>query len=64
MPNFAKSSERRTMRIELMRLWAEMEYFRLMGDEVKASSLERDYAILEREITKLELESENSLSSR
>lgn len=64
VPNFAKSSERRTMRIELMRLWAEMEYFRLMGDEVKASSLERDYAILEREITKLELESENSLSSR
>lgn len=52
------------MKIELMRLWAEMEYFRLMGDEVKATLLERDYALLEREITKLELESENSLTSR
>lgn len=64
VPNFSKATERRTMKIELMRLWAEMEYFRLMGDEVKATLLERDYALLEREITKLELESENSLTSR
>ena len=64
VPNFSKVTERRTMRLELMRLWAEMEYFRLMGDEVKATSLERDYAVLESEITKLELELENSLSSR
>lgn len=63
-PNFSKSSEKRTMKIELMRLWAQMEYSRLMGDEVQASLLERDYEILEREITKMELKSESSLTQR
>lgn len=62
--NFSKATEKRTMKLELIRLWAQMEYSRLMGDEVHASLLERDYELLEREMTKLELESETSLSSR
>jgi hypothetical protein len=63
-PNLQSIQEKSVLRMEIMRLWAKVEYRRLLGDEISAQAYERDLLILEDELALMTGESQGTITSR
>lgn len=65
-PSAQRQSQKRALKLEMMSLWVKAEYSRLMGDEIKARSIEKNLEVLESELIDLEypVEEDVSLTSR
>ncbi|MCR9203809.1 MAG: hypothetical protein NXH75_04470, partial [Halobacteriovoraceae bacterium] len=61
-PSSQRNSQKRSLKLEMMSLWVKAEYSRLMGDEIKARSIERSLEELESELIDLQYPAEEDLS--
>ncbi|GEM_PF-6889640 len=63
-PNLQSIHEKSILRMEIMRLWAKVEYRRLLGDEISALVYERDLLALEDELALMTGDAQTTISSR